>query len=153
MDLKKCSLLAITIITTYFPPISPQSKPSASAFCKEIRTSHITMKSISFLAYSLLCWSNTQTAAFQSISLPLSRPTVVGQRMAATARSLRDDSNEKNFLLDEFKTASGEIVNPYKLLKVPRDADRTAIRQSYRNLSRVYHPDGALHRTILPGSW
>jgi hypothetical protein len=30
---------------------------------------------------------------------------------------------------------------------------RTAIRQSYRKLSRIYHPDGARHRTILPGSW
>jgi hypothetical protein len=84
----------------------------------------ITMKSTSFLAYSLLLWSSTQTAAFQSTSLPFSRPTIVGQRMAATAQSIRDDSNEEKSLLDEFKTASGEIVNPYKLLKVPRDADR-----------------------------
>jgi hypothetical protein len=114
---------------------------------------HITMKSASLLAYSLLLWGTTQTAAFQSTSLPFSRQTVVGQITAATVRSFRDDCQEENFLLDEFKTASGEIVNPYKILKVARDADRTAIRQSYRNLSRMYHPDGARHRTILPGSW
>jgi DnaJ domain len=53
---------------------------------------------------------------------------------------------------DEFKTNKGELVNPYSVLKVPRDADTSHIKKSYRELSRRYHPDGNRHRTILPGN-
>jgi DnaJ-class molecular chaperone len=54
--------------------------------------------------------------------------------------------------MDEFKTSKGELVNPYSVLKVPRDADTSQIKKSYRDLSRRYHPDGNRHRTILPGN-
>jgi DnaJ-class molecular chaperone len=58
-----------------------------------------------------------------------------------------------SYLLDEFKIHSGEVINPYRVLKVSRKADRTEIKQSYRTLSRRYHPDGNMHkREILPGS-
>ena len=71
----------------------------------------------------------------------------------AQSRVAKEEEEQIHFLLTEFTTASGELVDPYKTLKVPRDAGRTEIRSSYRNLSRRYHPDGVRHRKILPGSW
>ena len=56
-------------------------------------------------------------------------------------------------LLDEFKTAAGEIIEPYSILKVSREASRDEIKQAYRKLSRKYHPDGARFRKLLPGKW
>ena len=60
--------------------------------------------------------------------------------------------DEANFLLSEFTMHTGEIVEPYKVLKVSEQADRLAIKQAYRDLSRRYHPDAVRHRDILPGS-
>lgn len=57
-----------------------------------------------------------------------------------------------SYLLDEFRLYNGEIVDPYDVLKVARNADRADIRKKYINLSRRYHPDAAMHRDILPGS-
>jgi hypothetical protein len=59
---------------------------------------------------------------------------------------------DKNSLPSEFKTASGEIIDPYAVLNVSRNAERQEIRQSYLALSRRYHPDGVMHKDILPGS-
>lgn len=64
----------------------------------------------------------------------------------------RRSSTTESFLLQDFKTASGEIINPYLILKVPRTANAEEIKDAYRNLSRRYHPDGMRqHREILPG--
>lgn len=60
---------------------------------------------------------------------------------------------EDSFLLQEFRKHMGEVINPYTALKVPRDAEITEIKASYRKLSRRYHPDIMRHKTILPGSW
>jgi DnaJ-class molecular chaperone len=54
--------------------------------------------------------------------------------------------------VNDFKTSKGEVVNPYSVLKVSRDADASVIKAAYRSLSRRYHPDGNRHRKILPGS-
>ena len=43
-------------------------------------------------------------------------------------------------------------MDPYQILKVSRQADARAIKQAYRRMSRLYHPDAARHRDILPGS-
>jgi DnaJ-class molecular chaperone len=60
---------------------------------------------------------------------------------------------ETSFLLKDFRVASGEVINPYNVLKVPRKATRDEIRAAYVTLSRRYHPDGFRQRThILPGS-
>lgn len=60
-----------------------------------------------------------------------------------------------NTLMDEFSTADGEIVNPYKVLKVSRTANRQEIRQAYLRLSKKYHPDAVAQTIkdsgILPG--
>lgn len=75
--------------------------------------------------------------------------TVVTPTLAASNTADMQD----NFLLEEFKIHSGEVINPYQVLKVSRKADRSEIKKSYRNLSRRYHPDGNMHRRdILPGS-
>lgn len=58
---------------------------------------------------------------------------------------------EESFLLQEFKTHTGEVVNPYAVLKISRSADIAEIKASYRALSRRYHPDVMRHKDILPG--
>lgn len=76
---------------------------------------------------------------------------------SAVNASTGDSRQSRDFnsrLLDDFKTATGELVNPYKILKVSRKADRTEIRNAYRSLSKAYHPDGFLQKkdkAILPG--
>lgn len=64
----------------------------------------------------------------------------------------KNSATEDNFLLQEFKTHTGEVIDPYRILKVPRTADRLAIKRSYRDLSRRYHPDGVRYKDILPGA-
>mmetsp|Transcript_6427 Transcript_6427/g.8079 ORF Transcript_6427/g.8079 Transcript_6427/m.8079 type:complete len:197 (+) Transcript_6427:135-725(+) len=54
--------------------------------------------------------------------------------------------------LDEFRTAEGDVVDPYKVLRVSRKAERMEIKQSYRALVKKYHPDMAKQTDILPGS-
>jgi len=73
--------------------------------------------------------------------------------MTATSRDFPKEEDSKNFLLEEFSIHTGEIVNPYRTLKVSRDANRSDIRKAYIGLSKRYHPDGVRHREILPGKW
>lgn len=54
--------------------------------------------------------------------------------------------------MDEFKTADGDIINPYRTLKVDRDASRVEVKESYRKLSKKYHPDAVRFKTIMPGN-
>jgi len=63
----------------------------------------------------------------------------------------RDGDPEHHFLLKPFATASGEVVNPYQVLNVPRNAERTEIKSKFKALAKRYHPDGVRHRDILPG--
>jgi DnaJ-domain-containing protein 1 len=79
--------------------------------------------------------------------------TGTAPRMTATSRDLGNENDSKSFLLDEFCTYAGEVVDPYQTLKVSRDAQRSDIRQAYLGLSKRYHPDGVRHRDILPGKW
>ena len=58
-----------------------------------------------------------------------------------------------NYLLHDFRTAEGEVVNPYKVLGVKRTAEIREIKQQYRNLSKMYHPDVVRHKEVLPGKW
>ncbi|VEU37943.1 unnamed protein product [Pseudo-nitzschia multistriata] len=59
---------------------------------------------------------------------------------------------EESFLMKPFQTASGETVNPYRVLKVPRSAERKEIREAYRRISKRYHPDIVRHKDVLPGN-
>lgn len=83
-------------------------------------------------------------------------PSESNNNASDTKKKKKATSKSKaNKLLADFATASGEIVNPYQVLKVPRTAEKAEIKVSYRNLSRKYHPDGFMQRKssgILPGS-
>mmetsp|Transcript_5519 Transcript_5519/g.10508 ORF Transcript_5519/g.10508 Transcript_5519/m.10508 type:complete len:327 (-) Transcript_5519:204-1184(-) len=62
-----------------------------------------------------------------------------------------NSKKDSNFLMDQFKTADGEIIDPYRILKVGRKADKSEIRKSYRMLSKKYHPDVVRSRQVFPG--
>jgi DnaJ domain len=110
----------------------------------------------------LRCSSNLHVMAFQSAFPPSSIwainfkhspfTTCIISRMTATSRDF-GEKHSNNFLLEEFCTYSGESVDPYRTLKVSRDAKRPEIRKAYIGLSKRYHPDGVRHRDILPGKW
>lgn len=87
------------------------------------------------------------STAFLPIYLP------PGRRISALdARRKSEEPNAPDYLFDDFRTSSGELLNPYQVLKVSRTADGKAIKKSYRDLSRRYHPDGVRHKDILPGN-
>jgi DnaJ-class molecular chaperone len=72
-------------------------------------------------------------------------------------RNAETPNNDSHYLLQEFSIASGEIINPYEVLKVSRKATREEIRASYLKQSRRYHPDGFRNSNnrnmdILPGN-
>jgi len=62
----------------------------------------------------------------------------------------KTDGDVSRFLTD-FRTADGNVVDPYKMLRVSRRATQTEIKQSYRRLSRKLHPDMVAQKEILPG--
>ena len=107
-----------------------------------VQVSKMNLLSLSTALLFLVC---TSTRAFRPMY------GVQGRRSRIQAR--RQDVNEISFLLREFTTASGELLDPYKILKVPRDGSEREIKQSYRALSRKYHPDRSdKYHYILPGS-
>ena len=115
-----------------------------------------TMKPISCVSAAvILSCSITDCDAFVKSSLlchNVGRGTMVGYKEATTARSFREEKPD-HFLLDEFKTYDGQVVNPYQTLRVGREADRSEVRKAYIKLSRRYHPDGFRQKDILPGRW
>jgi DnaJ-class molecular chaperone len=64
--------------------------------------------------------------------------------------SVGDDS--RSYWLDEFKAPCGEILDPYRTLKIRRQANSDEIKKAYRELSKRYHPDTQRFRDVLPGS-
>ena len=64
----------------------------------------------------------------------------------------KTDSEVSRFLT-EFRTADGNVVDPYKMLRVSRTATKMEIKQSYRRLSRKLHPDMVAQSDVLPGRW
>jgi DnaJ domain len=79
---------------------------------------------------------------------------VLRHRQGLFARDIgADDISSKEYWLDEFKAPSGEILNPYKVLKLKRDATILQIKNAYREQSRRYHPDTQRFKDMLPGSW
>lgn len=89
-----------------------------------------------------------QGTAFQTILLRSPRPSTA----CRSSRTYQGETAEEtSFLMKPFTTASGEIVNPYRVLKVSRTAERKEIREAYRKLSKRYHPDIVRHSKVLPG--
>jgi len=62
----------------------------------------------------------------------------------------KTDAEVSRFLTD-FRTADGNVVDPYKMLRLSRDATAPQIKQSYRRLSRKLHPDMVAQNEVLPG--
>lgn len=100
-----------------------------------------------------VCNSCDQQSARASVT---GVPVRVSAPLSAASAADADDGNASRLekrLLDDFRIAGGEVVNPYRVLNVSRNADRMEIKLAYRTLSRKYHPDGILQRNdgILPG--
>ena len=102
---------------------------------------------------ALLCLfcseSSTGVYAFSPSSSSSDHPAV-GQRDAVAIGQGDFEYRPKeeiSFLLDEFTTSDGELVQPYQLLGVSRDSSRIEIRQAYIQLSKMYHPDALRHST------
>lgn len=114
-----------------------------------MRSAHKNLTSLLtiFLLQVALC-AFCSAAAF----LPRSA-TTTSFRPTATAQKLQVQADPSNFLFDDFRTYNGEVVDPYKILKLHRSAERSEIRTAYINLSRKYHPDVVRHKDVLPGSW
>ena len=116
------------------------------------------MRALLFIT-GLLTSSPAQVSGFVCSSCDqearASTPGVSAPLSAASAADAHDDnaSRLEKRLLDDFRVAGGEVVNPYRVLNVSRNADRREIKSAYRMLSRKYHPDGILQRNdgILPG--
>ncbi|CAJ1908686.1 unnamed protein product [Cylindrotheca closterium] len=85
------------------------------------------------------------TNAFSTIS----QLGVSGSRKS-TAMSYMNESHETSFLLEEFTTYNGELVKPYDMLGVGREAERLDIRRAYIEKSKLYHPDAVRHSPSLP---
>jgi len=79
------------------------------------------------------------------------RQQIITQIGSSFAAGERNSPSKANKLLDAFKTTKGEILNPYDVLKISRNADKGEIKQAYYKFSRMYHPDGVKFRKILPG--
>lgn len=83
-----------------------------------------------------------------------SRPSVLPLDMAASVND-GEGSNSHNvhFLMQEFCLHSGEVLNPYETLQVPRTAVRSDIRQAYISKSKIFHPDQVRHASRFPEQW
>lgn len=81
---------------------------------------------------------------------------VAGERSSSSlnvAGVRRNNDEQQSALLNEFRIASGELIDPYKVLKVDRDSTKEQIKQAYRKMSRKYHPDQIRFQDMMPGSW
>jgi len=117
-------------------------------------SSLFSLGAVFVLAQLALFGGATLTSAFL-VTLPL--PSVPSLRIISidsSALFARSKKNKDNSWLQEFSIASGEIIDPYAVLKVARSASRSDIRQQYIQLSRRYHPDSTRMRNsdILPGN-
>jgi DnaJ-domain-containing protein 1 len=103
----------------------------------------------------LFLMSSTDVNAFQQTPIRLLNSRAIGELpMQSSARAMREEeATKENRLMDEFRIFDGELINPYKVLGVSRECSSQDIRTAYRSLSRRYHPDVVMHKTILPGSW
>eukprot|EP00816_Leptocylindrus_hargravesii_P009188 CAMPEP_0196812862 /NCGR_PEP_ID=MMETSP1362-20130617/31840_1 /TAXON_ID=163516 /ORGANISM="Leptocylindrus danicus, Strain CCMP1856" /LENGTH=197 /DNA_ID=CAMNT_0042188789 /DNA_START=115 /DNA_END=711 /DNA_ORIENTATION=- len=78
--------------------------------------------------------------------------TGTAQFFATKTVRIEDLDKNKARLLADFSTNSGELIDPYKTLKVSRTATISEIKVSYRALMKKLHPDKQKFRDVLPGS-
>lgn len=109
------------------------------------------MRAIVATTYIFLFQAATTTAFYTG---RLDSPAV-GTRTPTNLNSYarQQEGYGANYLLDDFRTAEGEVVNPYRVLEVKRAAEIGEIKQQYRKMSKMYHPDVVRHKDVLPGKW
>merc|ERR1719469_1582678 len=90
-----------------------------------------------------------QNSFFRRIRL--NSPNLV-LRESTQSNGVKSARYEKNKLLNDFKTSKGEVLNPYRILKVSRTFDKTEVKQAYRKLSKKFHPDMVRNSDIFPGN-
>ncbi len=93
-------------------------------------------------------------STLMALIVPLATTTRTTITALAASSFYADENTKDHFLLEEFRIHTGEVINPYKVLRVSRTAGPEDIKRSYRDLSRRYHPDGYRNRRnndILPG--
>lgn len=73
-----------------------------------------------------------------------------GKAYGKTKFGEKTDADVSRFLTD-FRTADGNVVDPYRMLRLSRRATPADIKQSYRRLSRKLHPDMVAQNDVLPG--
>jgi DnaJ-class molecular chaperone len=115
-----------------------------------------TLLGLVSLFFGIFCQIVPCAVAFATVSVHTRQPLTIVTRSSPTTRLSAARVNQAvkkdSFLLDDFKTANGELIEPYKVLKVGRGAEKSEIKKAYRELSRRYHPDGVRYRDLLPGS-
>ena len=99
------------------------------------------------------------TSASTSLSITAGGASSATSLLASRRSNRRDPSSqhqqeeqEVSFLLKDFVMYNGEVLDPYVVLKINRQADTAEIKEAYRRLSRLYHPDVRRYKDILPGS-
>ena len=78
-----------------------------------------------------------------------------GQMMPLSAKKILIAEVDKGTarLLADFCTSDGEIIDPYKTLRIQRSASHSEIKESYRAMMKKLHPDKQRYnRGILPGN-
>lgn len=108
------------------------------------------MKATSSLLFAILL-APSSICAFVANTGHSGRAAYLGPRLATALPYQQEE--DSHFLLQEFCTHAGEVVNPYRVLKVSREAERAEIRKAYIALSKRYHPDVIRNKAVLPGNW
>lgn len=86
------------------------------------------------------------TKTTQTITTTTSKTVLQASKSSTNGRRTNQEK-----LMDDFKTISGEVIDPYTVLRVTREADKDAVKKEYYELSKLYHPDKARFGTVLPG--
>ena len=113
----------------------------------------VSMKSVFRFVILLQAIARTVSTAFvEPRSTNRSKPDSSPNKLKSYAPTSQQNYGS-NYLFEDFRTADGEIVNPYEVLNLDRNANKIDIKQKYRKLSKVYHPDCVRFADSLPKNW
>lgn len=141
----------------------------AFPFCSTSRPNTLVSKSIKMSLSSLLLllvavvsFVGIVDAFMAPNTVPIPTPTTSSTQLCSSDAESRGKNGKTKWgqrteteisrFLSDFRTASGDIVDPYRSLRVPRSATMEDIKSSYKKLSRKLHPDMVGKSQILPGN-